>query len=99
MGKKSFRTNFTPYISACLFKSLFIHFPFEFWHFNQGDALGHVLGGQAGPARYGPVDWDPDSHRVTPCADPLAPLHSLAAIEEEIAAAIARRQARMEQDC
>ena len=56
-------------------------------------------GGQAGPARYGPVDWDPDSNRVTPCADPLAPLHSLAAIEEEIAAAIARRQARMEQDC
>ena len=80
-------------ITAVLEDHGFIHFPFEFWHFNQGDALGHVLGGQTGPARYGPVDWDPDSNRVTPCADPLAPLHSLAAIEEEIAAAIARRQA------
>ena len=83
-------------ITAVLEDHGFIHFPFEFWHYNQGDALGHVLGGQAGPARYGPVDWDPDSNRVTACADPLAHLHPLAAIEEEIEAAIARRRAHAE---
>ena len=68
----------------------FIHFPFEFWHFNQGDALGHLLGGQPAPARYGPVDWDPATNRVTPCADPLRPLNPMDVIEREIAAATRR---------
>lgn len=81
-------------ITAMLEAQGFIHFPFEFWHFNQGDALGHVVRGFSEPAKFGPVDWDPKTNRVTPCKDPLTPLNPLPVIEREIANALerARRQ-------
>ena len=79
-------------ITAILEDHGFIHFPFEFWHYNQGDALGHILGNRPGPARYGPVHWDSARNRVTACPDPIAPLHALEAIEAEIEAAIERRR-------
>ena len=68
----------------------FIHFPYEFWHYNQGDAMGHLLGGQAPPARYGPVHWDPQTNQVTPYEDALTPLNPIDVIEREIAAATER---------
>lgn len=71
----------------------FMHFPCEFWHYNKGDAGAHILTGNPGPARYGPVDWHPQSNKVTPVADPLAPLNPLPAIEKEIHAALERTAA------
>ena len=68
----------------------FVHFPFEFWHFNQGDAMGNVLSGKLEPGRYGPVNWDPTTGRVDPCDDPLRPLNPLAVFEREILAAMER---------
>lgn len=68
----------------------FVHFPFEFWHYNQDDALGHVVGRKPGPARFGPVDWDPATNRVDRCADPLRPLNDLDVIGREIEAALER---------
>lgn len=68
----------------------FVHFPFEYWHYNQGDAMGHVLRGRPEPARFGAVHWDPQTNRVTPCDDPLRLLNPLEVIEREIAAALAR---------
>lgn len=73
----------------------FIHFPFEFWHYNQGDAMGHILGGQPGPARYGAINWDPRTNRVEAVADPLSPLNPLPVIEREIAAATERARLRL----
>ena len=70
----------------------FVAFPFEFWHYNQGDALGHVFTGQPAPARFGAVDWDPRTNRVTPCTDPLRPLNPLHVIAAEIDAAMRRAQ-------
>ncbi len=77
-------------ITAMMEARGFIHFPYEFWHFNQGDAMGHILGQQPGPARYGPVHWDPQTNRVTPYDDPLSPLNPLDVIEREIQAAMRR---------
>ena len=68
----------------------FVHFPFEFWHFNKDDAMGHILIGKPGPAKYGPVHWDPETNSVTPYRDPLSPLNPLDQIEKEIEAAMAR---------
>jgi D-alanyl-D-alanine dipeptidase len=68
----------------------FIHFPYEFWHYNQGDAMGHILGGQPAPARYGPVHWDPQTNQVSPYDDPISPLNPIDVIEREIAAATER---------
>jgi D-alanyl-D-alanine dipeptidase len=79
-------------ITAMLEAHGFVHFPFEFWHFNQGDAMGHILTGQRAPARFGPVHWDPRTNRVTAVDDPLSPLNPLPVIEREIAAALERAQ-------
>jgi zinc D-Ala-D-Ala dipeptidase len=70
----------------------FIHFPSEFWHYNKGDALAHLLTDNAAPARYGPVDWEPETNSVTAIADPLNLLNPLPVIEAEMAAALARAQ-------
>jgi D-alanyl-D-alanine dipeptidase len=77
-------------ITAMMEKHGFVHFPYEFWHFNQGDAMGHILTNQPAPARYGPVHWDPETNQVTPYDDPLSPLNPLDVIEQEIAAALER---------
>lgn len=79
-------------ITAMLEAHGFVHFPFEFWHFNQDDAMGHILTGQPAPARFGPVHWDPRTNRVAPVADPLSPLNPLPVIEREIAAALHRAE-------
>ena len=77
-------------ITAMLESHGFIHFPFEFWHYNQGDAMGHILGGKPAPARFGPVHWDPQTNRVSTVDDPLRLLNPLPVIEQEIVAALRR---------
>lgn len=77
-------------ITALMEARGFIHFPYEFWHYNQGDAMGHILSGQPAPARYGPVHWDPRTNEVTPYEDAISPLNPLDVIEREIVAATAR---------
>ena len=77
-------------ITAMLEAQGLVHVPFEFWHFNKGDALGHVLTGDTSPGRFGPVHWDPQTNRVTAVSDPLSPLNPLPVIEHEIAAALER---------
>ncbi|HND52390.1 MAG TPA: M15 family metallopeptidase, partial [Pirellulaceae bacterium] len=72
-----------------------VHFPFEFWHFNQGDAMGHVLRGLPAPARFGPVHWDPATNKVTRVTDPLTPLNPLPVIEREIEAAVERAKKKL----
>jgi D-alanyl-D-alanine dipeptidase len=77
-------------ITAMLEAQGFIHFPFEFWHFNKDDALGHFLTNNPAAARFGPVNWDSQTNRVTAVADPLSPLIPMPVIEKEIAAALER---------
>ncbi|MCA9173652.1 MAG: hypothetical protein KDB14_04125 [Planctomycetales bacterium] len=77
-------------ITAMMEKHGLMHFPYEFWHFNKGDAGDHILNHIAEPCRFGPVNWDPGTNRVTPVADPLTPLNPLPQIEREIEAAMQR---------
>lgn len=72
----------------------FMHFPFEFWHFNKDDALGHILTGNSAAARFGPVHWDSVSNQVTAVEDADRPLRPFAEIEQEIVSAIARAENR-----
>jgi D-alanyl-D-alanine dipeptidase len=80
-------------ITAMMEAHGFMHFPFEFWHYNKGDAGAHILTGTPAPCRYGAVNWNPETNEVTPVADPLALLNPLPVIEKEIEAALARAQA------
>ena len=77
-------------ICAMMEKHGFIHFPFEFWHFDKDDAGMHILTGNPAPCRFGPVNWNPQTNEVTPVQDPLALLNPLPVIEREIAAALER---------
>lgn len=77
-------------ITAMMEARGFMHFPFEFWHYNKGDAGAHLLTGNPRPCRYGPVHWDPASNQVAPVPDPLALLNPLSVIEAEISAALER---------
>ena len=77
-------------ITDIMEKHGFLHFPFEFWHYDKDDAAMHIVTGNPAPSRFGPVNWDPITNEVTPVADPLALLNPLSVIEREIASALQR---------
>ncbi|HRU06648.1 MAG TPA: hypothetical protein P5137_12840, partial [Candidatus Brocadiia bacterium] len=56
-----------------------------------GDAYQSYMDKTGKPARYGAVDMDPATGKVTAMADPMRWLHGLDGIEAEIAAAMKRR--------
>jgi D-alanyl-D-alanine dipeptidase len=68
----------------------FLHYPGEFWHYNQGDSLYQILAHTGQPGRYGPVDWDPATNAVTPYDDPRTPLSPLEVLEPLIQQAMER---------
>ncbi len=74
----------------------FMHFPFEFWHYNKGDALGHILTGNPAPGKFGPVHWNPTTNQVVAVENPTNPLRPLPEIEKEISAAVERARSRGE---
>ena len=77
-------------ITAMMEAHGFMHFPFEFWHFNKHDALGNILTQSTAPAKFGPVHWDAATNQVTPVENPSEPLRPLPEIEQEILAAVER---------
>jgi zinc D-Ala-D-Ala dipeptidase len=68
----------------------FMHYPGEFWHYNQGDSLYQIETGTGHPGRYGPVHWDPDTNKVTPFEDRFALLTPYDVLEQMIELAIVR---------
>jgi len=70
----------------------FVHYPGEFWHYNQGDALQQMMTGSGQPARYGPVEWDQQANHVTPFLDTHSPLTPLDTLQGELSAALKRLQ-------
>lgn len=51
-------------ITAMMERHGFVHYPAEFWHYNKGDALYHMLARSGQPAQYGPVHWNQASNTV-----------------------------------
>ena len=70
----------------------FVTYPWEFWHYNQGDAYDHYLNGTGQPAPYGAVHLSLTDGSVEPITDPLTPLNSYAEIEYELNQALERRK-------
>lgn len=61
-------------ITALMTRHGFVTYPWEFWHYNDGDAYAEILRRTGKPVRYGAVDVDLSTGAVTPIADPTAPL-------------------------
>jgi len=68
----------------------FLHYPGEFWHYNKGDSLYQIQARTGQPGRYGPVDWDPATNRVTPYGDPLGVLTPLETLESLVQQSLVR---------
>lgn len=81
-------------IDAIMTRHGFVAYPYEFWHYSQGDAYTEHLNNTGLPARYGPVDFDPDTATITPMADPTRYLNTIEEIEKGIDAALNRRGLR-----
>jgi D-alanyl-D-alanine dipeptidase len=78
-------------ITALMAQYSFVTYPWEFWHYNQGDAYDHYLNQTGQPARYGAVNVSLTDGSVEPIADPLTPLNTYEEIENELKQALARR--------
>ena len=61
-------------ITAIMERHGFLHYPGEFWHFNKGDPLYHILMCSGEHAMYGPIHWNPVSGEITPYNDMASPL-------------------------
>lgn len=66
----------------------FMAYPYEFWHFNKGDAYDEMLNNTGQPARYGAIHWDAESNTITPVENPNEPLHSLDEVRAKIEEAL-----------
>ncbi len=77
-------------ITAIMGNAGFVAYPYEFWHYNSGDAYERILRGSGAAALYGAVDVDPATGILMPMAEPTEPLNDLTEIEAEIQASLQR---------
>lgn len=68
----------------------FVAYPYEFWHFNRGDAYEAVLRDDPALARYGPVHIEQTTSTVTPQQNPDHPLSAESDLERLLEAALGR---------
>ncbi len=68
----------------------FVEYPYEFWHYSNGDAYEGILCNKSSPALYGAVDWNPDTGQTKCIPNPELQLNNLDEIKTEIDAAILR---------
>jgi len=72
----------------------FLAYPYEFWHYNQGDVYDEILHQTGKPARYGAVHCDLKTGVVTPVEDPQETLNSNTEIERAMNEALLRMEER-----
>ncbi|HOE96333.1 MAG TPA: M15 family metallopeptidase [Candidatus Sumerlaeota bacterium] len=77
-------------ITEAFLRGGFLPYPFEFWHFSKGDAYEHHLRQSGQPAKYGAVEWDPRTGRVTALDNPRQSLISVEDVQLELEQAFER---------
>ena len=70
----------------------FLAYPYEFWHYNQGDVYDEILNNIGKQARYGAVHCDLKTGEITPVEDPMETLNSNDEIEQAMNEALLRRE-------
>ncbi len=78
-------------ITALMHRHGFTAYPWEFWHYNDGDANAELLNQTGRPARYGPVQMNPANGSVTPIENPTAPIASPEVIRELMERVLAKQ--------
>ena len=78
-------------ITVIMEKHGFVAYPYEFWHYSQGDVFAEFLRCTGKPGRYAAVNRDARTRAIEPIPDLMAPLNA----PEDIRAEIVRAHARM----
>jgi zinc D-Ala-D-Ala dipeptidase len=78
-------------ITAIMEKHGFVAYPYEFWHYSQGDVFAEFLRCTGQPGRYAAVNRDARTNTIEPIPDLMAPLNA----PEDIRAEIVRAHARL----
>jgi D-alanyl-D-alanine dipeptidase len=81
-------------ITMLMEKHGFIAYPYEFWHYSQGDVFAESLRCTGRPGRYAAVTRDARTGAIEPITDLMAPLNALEDIREEIVKARGRMHTR-----
>ena len=68
----------------------FSPYPFEFWHYSSNDVFDRFVRGGDGPVRYGPVDMDPATGKLTSITSLQERLISLEEVHSRIRKVLAR---------
>jgi D-alanyl-D-alanine dipeptidase len=68
----------------------FLAYPYEFWHYNQGDVYDEILNNTGKSACYGAVHCDLRTGEISPVEDPMETLNSNAEIERAMNDALMR---------
>jgi zinc D-Ala-D-Ala dipeptidase len=68
-------------ITEIMGKYGFVAYPYEFWHYSQGDTFAEYLQHSGTPSRYGPVSINLDTLEVMPLADIETELNPISEIE------------------
>ena len=82
------------FITMLMEKQGFVAYPYEFWHYSQGDVFAEFLRCTGKPARYAAVNRDARTGAIEPISDLMTPLNATQDIREEIGKAHARMRAR-----
>lgn len=79
-------------ITALMARHGFVAYPWEFWHYSQGDAYSEHLRHTGMPARYGAVDVHFPKGTVTPIPRPNRLLNTRATLHKRMVAALERHE-------
>lgn len=77
-------------IDTILKKHGFTPYPFEFWHFSQGDSYAEYSTKSGKDARYGAVHFDLQSGQVIPLDEPDKTLYSIDEIQKKMESSLKR---------
>ncbi len=77
-------------ITDIMTRSGFTAYPFEFWHYNSGDAYDEFLNKTGKPGRYGAIHLNQETGESTPVADPDEALQTPEVMQREMEASLAR---------
>jgi len=77
-------------ITALMKQHGFLAYPYEFWHYSQGDAIAELLAGSGRAGRYGAVDVDPSTGKTLPLESPTEWLNSPVDVQSEIERSLRR---------
>lgn len=85
-------------ITAIMASYGFVAYPYEFWHYSNGDIFDLYLSGTKRPAHYGPVEIEGATGKTTPLDSTESAMHTFEDIRERIDQALKKDDKEGQED-